>query len=127
MAKANTMGDFRTAHGWRCADFDHWKDGGKAGLPKEAGPDTPHSFDHVMVIFRNSVLGHGQEAPMPEARTVFGHQPAEPLWRACGMPFGDPSSEFTHLLFGGNNFHSGSGNAPAVHAGFFHCPAGGWA
>ena len=128
VAKANTMGDFRTAHGLAIADFDHWKDGGKAGLPKEAGPDTPHSFDHVMVIFRNSVLGHGQgstDAGSPGQ--LFGH-PSDTQSRfggMYGMPFEILQHEFNHLLFGGNNFHSGGGNAPQF-TRYFIAQQGGW-
>jgi hypothetical protein len=58
--QANKRGALRTRHGLSVTDFDLWKRGGKAGMPKQAGADTPHSYDHVMVIVRNSGLTHNQ-------------------------------------------------------------------
>ena len=57
--EANKRPALITRHGLGISDFDLWKDGGKAGGTKETGPDDPHRYDHLMVIIRNSGLGHG--------------------------------------------------------------------
>ncbi len=128
VTEANELEGFRTRHGLSVADFDLWERGGKPGLPKKAGPDSPHSFDHVMVIIRNSGLTHGQgsvDAGSPGS--LFGYQ-ADSQSRFGGMnalPFEILKHEYNHLLLGGNNFHSGGGNAAQFNSHFINLQ-GGW-
>ncbi|MCB0791919.1 MAG: hypothetical protein KDB97_09145 [Flavobacteriales bacterium] len=126
--EANKQGRFRTAHGMEIADFDLWKDGGKPGMIKELGSDDPHSFDHVMVILRNSSLTHGQgSTDAGSSGDLFGY-PSDTQSRfgaMYGLPFEILKHEFNHLLLGGNNFHSGGGNA-AQFPGYFMPLQGGW-
>ncbi len=128
VTEVNKMGELRTRHGLKVEDFDMWKRGGKPGRPKEPGPDDPHSYDHVMVILRNSTLTHGQGSVDPgSAGSLFGHG-SDSQSRFGGMnalPFAILKHEFNHLLLGGNNFHSGGGNA-AQFQSFFICLQGGW-
>lgn len=128
VAEANKLGELRTRHGLSVADFDLWKRGGKQGLPKEQGPDDPHSYDHVMVILRNSTLTHGQgSVDAGSSGKLFGFE-SDSQSRFGGMntlPFEILKHEFNHLLLGGNNFHSGGGNA-AQFQSFFICLQGGW-
>ncbi|MBP9078774.1 MAG: hypothetical protein KBF80_00840 [Flavobacteriales bacterium] len=126
---ANKFGTLHTAHGLSVADFDLWTDGGRPGLPKINLPDDPASYDHVMVIIRNShVLTHGQgSTDAGSAGLLFGH-PSDTQSRfgaKNGLPFGILKHEFNHLLLGGNNFHSGGGNAP-IFTGHFLPVQGGW-
>ncbi|MBL7953180.1 MAG: hypothetical protein JNM62_15835 [Flavobacteriales bacterium] len=124
----NERDSLRTHHRFSVADFDMWKDARKAGLPKEPGPDTPHGFDHVMVIVRNSQLKHGTGStdggsPGP----LFGYQ-SDTQSRFGGMndlPFEILKHEYNHLLIGGNNFHSGGGNASQFESTFINLQ-GGW-
>lgn len=129
VAAANAAGVFRTAHGLSIADFDLWKDGGKPGLPKEAGPDAPYSFDHVMTILRNSsALTHGQgSTDGGSSGKLFGHESdTQSRFGALnGLPFEILKHEFNHLLLGGNNFHSGGGNA-SLFDSYTMCTQGGW-
>ncbi|MCB9168904.1 MAG: hypothetical protein H6597_03050 [Flavobacteriales bacterium] len=126
--EANGFGALRTAHHLGVADFDLWKRGGKPGLPKAEGPDDPHSYDHVMVILRNSSLGHGRGSTDPGSPgELFGYQ-SDTESRFGGMnalPFEILKHEFNHLLLGGNNFHSGGGNA-AQFQSYFIPLQGGW-
>jgi hypothetical protein len=128
VAEANKMDGLRTKNGLSIEDFDMWKRGGRPGLPKEAGADDPHSYDHVMVIFRNSGLTHGQgsvDAGSPGA--LFGH-PSDSQSRfgaMNGLPFEILKHEYNHLLLGGNNFHSGGGNAAQFQSYFINLQ-GGW-
>lgn len=127
--EANKAGKLETAHKLSISDFDLWTDGGQPGMPKVNKPDDPHSYDHVMVIWRNSsVLTHGQgSTDAGSAGLLFGH-PSDTQSRfgaMNGLPFGILKHEFNHLLLGGNNFHSGGGNAPAF-TGYFMPVQGGW-
>lgn len=126
--EANKLGRLRTRHGLGIADLDLWKARGRPGLPKVPGPDDPHSYDHVMVIARNSGLRHGtgstdSGSPGP----LFGHgSDTQSRFGAMnGLPFSILRHEFNHLLLGGNNFHSGGGNA-AVFQSYFITLQGGW-
>lgn len=122
-------GGLRTRHGLTIADFDLWKRGGQPGMPKLAGPDDPHSYDHVMVVIRNGGLRSGTgsvDAGSPGK--LFGHDSdSQSRFGASGsLPFEILRHEFNHLLLGGNNFHSGGGNA-AMFQSFFIPLQGGWA
>lgn len=125
----NAMGTFRTAHGLSIADFDLWRNNGKPGLPKENRPDDPHSFDHVMVIFRNHHrLTHGQgSTDAGSIPPIFGcGSDSQSRFGAMnGLPFEILKHEYNHLLLGGNNFHSGGGNAPGFQS-YFICLQAGW-
>jgi hypothetical protein len=128
VAEVNKQGALRTRHGLSVSDFDHWKRGGRPGLPKELGPDDPHSYDHVMVILRNSTLTHGQGSVDPGSPgRLFGHESdSQSRFGAMnGLPFGILKHEFNHLFLGGNNFHSGGGNA-AQFESYLPRLQGGW-
>lgn len=125
----NKRAELRTAHGLTVEDFDMWTDCRTPGMPKINKPDDPHSYDHVMVIVRNShVLTHGQgSTDAGSAGLLFG-LPSDTQSRfgaMNGLPFAILKHEFNHLLLGGNNFHSGGGNAP-IFAGYFIPVQGGW-
>jgi hypothetical protein len=126
--EANERGGLRTRNGLSVADFDLWKRGGRPGMPKVSGADEPHSYDHVMVILRNSTLTHGQGSVEPgSSGKLFGYE-SDSQSRFGGMnalPFEILKHEFNHLFLGGNNFHSGGGNAPHFQ-GYFIALQGGW-
>lgn len=126
--EANKFGALHTAHDLSMADFDMWTDGGKPGKPKVNRPDIHPSYDHVMVILRNSSLTHGQgSTDAGSAGLLFGY-PSDTQSRfgaMNGLPFAILKHEFNHLLLGGNNFHSGGGNAPQFDS-YILCDQGGW-
>jgi len=126
--EANKLGALRTRHGLGITDFDLWKRGGQPGMPKKSGPDSPHSYDHVMVIARNSGLTHGQGSVDPGSPgKLFGFE-SDSQSRFGGMnalPFEILKHEFNHMLLGGNNFHSGGGNAAQFESHTL-CVQGGW-
>jgi hypothetical protein len=124
----NKSGTFRTGHGLSVADFDMWKRGGRPGRPKEKGSDDPHSFDHFMVILRNSTLTHGQgSVDSGDPGPLFGYRSdTQSRFGAMnGLPFEILKHEYNHLLLGGNNFHSGGGNAAQFQKYFINLQ-GGW-
>lgn len=126
--QANERSTFKTHSGLGIADFDLWKDGGKQGLPKEQGADDPHSFDHIMVITRNSPLRHGTgstDGGSPGKLFGFESDTQSRFGGMYGLPFEILKHEFNHLLIGGNNFHSGGGNAAPFESNFMNLQ-GGW-
>lgn len=126
--EANKRGVLRTRHGLKVEDFDLWKNNGRAGLPKEAGADDPHSYDHVMVIIRNSGLRHGTgstDSGSPGELYGFNSDTQSRFGGMHDLPFEILKHEFNHLLVGGNNFHSGGGNAAQFESTFMPLQ-GGW-
>jgi hypothetical protein len=126
--EANKRGALRTRHGLGIADFDLWKDARKSAQPKEPGPDDPHSYDHVMVISRNGQLRHGTgstDAGSPGALYGYESDTQSRFGGNNGLPFEILKHEFNHLLIGGNNFHSGGGNASQFESTFINLQ-GGW-
>lgn len=125
--EASRTGELVTRHGLGIADFDHWRDGGQPGMPKDKGPDDPYRYDHVMVIVRNSGLTHGQGSTDPGSiGKLFGYE-SDTQSRFGGMhglPFEILKHEFNHLLLGGNNFHSGGGNAAQFNSFFLSLQGG---
>ncbi|MEO8734798.1 MAG: hypothetical protein ABI373_10750, partial [Flavobacteriales bacterium] len=78
---------------------------------------------------RNSnILRHGQgSTDAGSAGLLFGY-PSDTQSRfgaMYGLPFEILKHEFNHLLLGGNNFHSGGGNAPQFDS-YLLCDQGGW-
>ncbi|MBK7384523.1 MAG: hypothetical protein IPI81_14515 [Flavobacteriales bacterium] len=126
--EANKMGTLRTHHHLSIADFDLWNRGGRPGMPKHLGADDPHSYDHVMVITRNSGLTHNQgSVDQGSPGKLFGYE-SDSQSRFGGMyamPYEILQHEYNHLLFGGNNFHVGGGNA-AQFSSYFPFLQGGW-
>lgn len=126
--QANKMGALKTHHRLSVADFDLWHRGGQQGMPKQSGPDDPHSYDHVMVIARNSGLTHNQGSVDPGSPgKLFGYE-SDSQSRFGGMyamPYEILQHEYNHMLFGGNNFHVGGGNA-AQFTSYFPFLQGGW-
>lgn len=127
--EANKLSGFRTANGLAISDFDLWKDNGKPGKTKELGADDPHRYDHTMVIVRNSNrLTHGQgstDAGTPGKLFGYESDTQSRFGAMNALPFEILKHEYNHMLLGGNNFHSGGGNAPQFEA-FFTCQQGGW-
>ncbi len=126
--EANKLGSLKTKNGLGIEDFDLWKRGGRPGQPKAEGADDPHSYDHVMVILRNSTLTHGQGSVDPgSSGKLYGYESdSQSRFGAMNaLPFEILKHEFNHMLLGGNNFHSGGGNA-AMFQSYFIPVQGGW-
>lgn len=126
--EANKMDALRTRHRLTVADFDLWQRGGQPGMPKKQGPDGPHSYDHVMVITRNSGLTHNQgsvDSGSPGRLFGFESDSQSRFGGMYAMPYEILQHEYNHLLFGGNNFHVGGGNA-AQFSSYFPFLQGGW-
>ncbi|MBV6483734.1 MAG: hypothetical protein KFKLKKLM_00188 [Flavobacteriales bacterium] len=91
-------------------DLDNWKDKTMAGEVNVAGADSPYSYDHVMFIYRN-YHGFGEQSgwvSFGSPGTLFGYHADTYTAQNGGgvIPFNIIRHEYSHLLFGGNNFHT---------------------
>ena len=105
-------------------DFDRWTIGNQydpitgPGFPKvNPSTENPRKFDHVMIIWRNSMgnNGTGFAIPFPSPSTTLlgrGMNSYSMFGAYNSMPLNIARHEFGHLLYGGNNFHTGGGGWP---------------
>lgn len=111
-----------TGHGFsNISDFDGWMIDGTTYGPgrQKVTPSTenPRKFDHVMIICRNSMGNNGTGWASPGgAGVLLGREMnTHSMFGAYGSaPFKIARHEFAHLLYGGNNFHTGGGGWPEV-------------
>ncbi len=121
-------------------DFDKWTTNSAStgpGLPKTTpSAENPRKYDHVMFICRNSRNSDGT----PNNGTGYGSQ-YFPQTNMLGyqantftsfgaydnLPFDCIRHEFSHMIYGGNNFHcggGGTGNPPGTN--YWIPLLGGW-
>ena len=119
IATVNTAmnGSFLTSGGvTNPATFDNWSDG-LIGEPKiTPSTDSPRSYDHVMIIWRNHTRWSSGTGHMSgySLGNLIGH----PLdsWSEFGSTNGGfpaliARHELAHAFLGGNNFHSAGGGS----------------
>ena len=103
-----------TAHNFTSvSDFDMWETNTAntgPGQPKTPGMEVAGVYDHVMFIFQSGSWDTGSaydESP----GMLLGHEAN--TYSIChahhGIPIDIVRHEFSHLLYGGNNFHTGGG------------------
>jgi hypothetical protein len=100
-------------------NFDNWTKT-NAGLPKiTPSIDNPHKYDHVMILWRNRIgyNGTGNASYSGFGSTFLGYD--ADTYSNFGanfsngdVPFNIARHEFSHILYGGNNFHCGGGGGP---------------
>lgn len=114
-----------TGHSYNSIDdFDRWTIGNSSdpitgpGFQKtNPSTENPRKFDHVMIIWRNSMgnNGTGFANPYPSpSLTLLGHgvNSYSMFGAYSSMPLNIARHEFGHLLYGPNNFHTGGGGWP---------------
>lgn len=89
------------------------------GLPKTTpSSESPAKYDHVMFICRNGRKSDGSENngdgdayPWGSSYSMLGYHANTDSHFGSGvdLPFNIIRHEFSHLLYGGNNFHCGGG------------------
>ena len=124
--KVNAMGSLQTASGGSEWDFDRWTYT-STGVKNESKPNK--KYDMVMLIWRNiHVRNLGNNSGFAQRGSIgnlFGRgSDASAVFRVSdNFPEVIMRHEFSHLLYGGNNFHTASGGAGAR---TFMASAGGW-
>lgn len=116
------MSTLVTAHGLSVVDFDLWTTNGPGtddGEEKISGPESPFKYDHVAVIWRNACGGPPNYSSIDNQGGANGGSPAPLLgyetnsWSNFNAynnaPVNIMRHEFAHLIYGGNNFHTGGG------------------
>ena len=115
-AQLNAQGTLNTHGGRSIQDFDNWlqKSPGEVSI---SGSDTPYSYDHVILVFRNYKNaglneGAGYTSPGLGAYSSqdkilgYGADTYECIVAGGHVPFNIIRHEFSHNLFGNNNFHT---------------------
>lgn len=123
----NSYSSLQTSNGLTFSDFDKWTMNG-AGEAKTLSANG--NYDHVFFIYRNALnpfSGAGYTSS-GSFGSLFGHQSDT---YGVVTSYGDfPSRivlhEFSHLLYGGNNFHVGGGQHPSGGANYVIPTQGGW-
>ncbi len=112
------------------SDFDMWETNTAAtgqGLPKIPGSETGGVYDHVMFIWRTGGSNVGS-AYHSSPGSILGHQANtySIFYAHDGIPIDIMRHEFSHLLYGGNNFHTGGGGWAYSYGEYFITLANGW-
>lgn len=124
--RLNDMKDPRFLFGSKVQDFDRWTFGGNGTGSKE----TPNKkIDLVMVVWRNiHVVGLGEMSGYVQPGDmgdIWGlHTDMYSMFKTEALlPLVIMRHEFSHMLYGGNNFHTANGG---VGTRTFLSTVGGW-
>ena len=108
-------GNFMTHSGFSIADFDNWSKTYRGSPKVTPSIDSPHKFDHVMIIWRNKIgfNGNGRASGSGTPGNLFGF--GGDTYQEIGS-YNDlfkayivGRHEFAHLMYGDNNFHMAGG------------------
>lgn len=119
---------FTSREGLMPVDFDFWEK--SPGIGKEKSPARSFTgVDHAMLITRNYhriPSDNGQASPSSSLSVAGARTDTYSIFGGGRrLPFGIMKHEVNHLFLGGNNFHSGGGNA-AGFASYLYSVQGGW-
>ncbi|MBQ21045.1 MAG: hypothetical protein CMD31_09845 [Flavobacteriales bacterium] len=128
ITQINQIGVLNTKSNMMVADFDNWEDNDVQGEIRVAGPDSPHSFDHIFFVVQNNYtrLNIGSVLWFSTSH-LLGY--AQDTWSETSMGVNPTTMfihEFGHLLFGGNNFHTGGAHSNFGTGKTFIPNQGGW-
>jgi len=128
--KASEFSEFKTAHNFSIQDFDKWTMTHVGHEKITPGTDSPPMYEHVMIIIRNSIYPSnlsGWTSSRSPGR-LFGIE-SDTYSFFCThelLPFNILLHEFSHMLFGGNNFHAGGSHSKKAGYSYFPHIQGGW-
>lgn len=121
---------FQTAHLVPQTDFDNWTMSSAGEAKTSPSIDNPRKYDHIMFIYRNLVSYAGDQggsAHNGSAGVLFSY--SSDTWSKFGAWTSIPDKisrhEYSHLLYGSNNFHCGGGGIGSP-LDFFIPRLGGW-
>jgi hypothetical protein len=130
LEKASEFSAFKTQNSFSVQDFDLWTLTHTGHEKHTPSRDNPLRYDHVMIIIRNSNYPSnlsGWTAARSAGR-LFGYENnTYSFFCTYGhFPFHILLHEYSHMLFGGNNFHAGGSHSKKAGAGYFISLQGGW-
>ncbi len=126
LKQINGIENPRFLFGSQPSDFDRWTYNG-TGLPATEAPNG--KMDLVMVVWRNiHVVGLGEQSGFVNPGDFGGlwgmHTDMYSMFKTeSSLPLVVMRHEFSHMLFGGNNFHTANGG---VGQRAFLTTVGGW-
>ena len=124
------MNQIITGHNLNSIDyFDLWTIPNSTGVLKTTpSTETPRKYDAVMFIWRNSAWNGTGYSTNGSAGNLIGYQSNS--FSCFGTHNNIPTQimihEFSHGLYGGNNFHCGGGGWNEYFGDYFIPPIGGW-
>lgn len=115
-------------------DFDKWTTGSGTtgpGQPKiNPSTESPNKYDHVMFICRNSIGNNGEgymKWALPMNMIGFQTNTYSHFGAYNDLPFNIIRHEFSHALYGSNDFHCGGGGTGGGAGENYWIPLiGGW-
>ncbi len=126
LSKLNSIKNPQFLFGSQLSDFDRWTYGG-TGLPSTEKPNS--KYDMVMIVWRNiHVVGLGEMSgyvnPGDLGELWGTHTDMYSMFKTSSeLPMVIMRHEFSHMLYGGNNFHTANGG---VGTRTFMSTVGGW-
>lgn len=130
LKEASTFSKFSTQNGFSIEDFDRWTLS-HVGHPKQTpSTDNPKKIDHVMIIVRNANYPSNLSGwtSSNSGGRLFGLE-SDTYSFFCThnfLPFNILIHEYSHMLFGGNNFHAGGSHSKKAGYSYFPSIQGGW-
>ncbi len=130
LSKASEYPYFSTKHNFSMADFDRWTMAHVAHPKQTPSTDSPMRYDHVMIIIRNSNYPSNLSGwtSSRSAGRLFGYE-SDTYSFFCThelLPANILLHEYSHMLFGGNNFHAGGSHSKKAGYSYFPNIQGGW-
>lgn len=112
IAAANQFPAFFTGSGFAILDFDNWTLTSDGLAKINPSVDSLPKYDHIMYIFRNSTCENdysGRANIGSPYGSLFGADgDTYSQFNASGpLPFNIARHEYSHLVYGSNNFHTG--------------------
>jgi len=130
LKEASAVPFFLTKNNFQPIDFDRWSLTHIGHQKTTPSVDNPMKYDHIMIIVRNANYPSnlsGWTSPRSAGR-LFGYE-SDTYSFFCTqqhLPFNILLHEYSHMLFGGNNFHSGGSHSKKAGYSYFTHIQCGW-
>jgi hypothetical protein len=130
LTTASEFLSFSTKSNFSFSDFDRWTMTHTGHAKQTPSMDSPLRFDHVMVIIRNSNYPSnlsGWTSTRSGGR-LFNYENDTYSFFCTHeyLPLHILIHEFSHMLFGGTNFHAGGSHSKKAGHSYFLPLQGGW-
>ncbi len=127
---ASSSSGFSTRNNFQIRDFDKWTLTHIGHPKKTPSVDNPARYDHIMIIVRNATYPSNLSGwtSSRSAGRLFGYE-SDTYSIFCtqkDLPFNILLHEYSHMLFGGNNFHAGGSHSKKAGYSYFPHIQCGW-
>lgn len=130
LKQASEFSAFFTKSNFSMPEFDRWTMTHTGQAKETPSVDSPMRFDHVMIIIRNSTYPTNLSGwtSSRSAGRLFGYETDTYSFFSSHelLPMNILLHEYSHMLFGGNNFHAGGSHSKKAGYSYFPHLQGGW-